>query len=96
MVGQNRHSCFFLDLADKLVTESKPPLDQETVQWFFPEVQRSTKQPASTFGEYIKAVRHEDGQVKFKNYPAEMPNGGYLPHEANAAGIRPGATPGLA
>ena len=93
VVGRNRHSCFFLDLADKFVMESKPPLDQESVHWFFPDVQRSTKQPGATLGEYIKAVRKEGGQKRFKDYPAQMPNGGNLPQEANAAGIRPGATP---
>ena len=71
---------------------ASPPLYQESVHWFFPDVQRSTKQPGATLGEYIKAVRKEGGQKRFKDYPANWASAARLSRASPnwcARGMRP-------
>jgi hypothetical protein len=74
-----------------LALQSKPAThDPTNPAWLFPEVQRATKSPGTTFGSYIKAVM-QDGAAKYKNYMAKLEDGSALPLDANASGLRTGA-----
>ena len=87
--GQDRHACWFLGLADYLVTQQDRVIySEDEAAWVFPRLQK-TKSPGTTVGNYIRALlpAARGGHADFQKHDIVLPK---LPPGANAGGIRPG------
>ena len=87
--GQDRHACWFLGLADYLVTQQDRVIySEDEAAWVFPRLQK-TKSPGTTVGNYIRALlpAARGGHADFQKKGIVVPQ---LPPGSNAGGIRPG------
>ena len=89
--GVNRHSDWFVALADYLVLQPDRAIySDDDPAWFLPVLQK-TGSPGTTLGNFIKALLPADrgGHDSFQDARLVLPE---LPPGATAGGLRPGAS----
>ena len=86
VAGADRHSCFFLHLADYMASRRPPVYNSDKPAWLIPEL-HDTSTPAKKLGSYFKDLlpRLRGGAAFFAKVAV-----GILPDGVSAAGVRPG------
>ena len=92
VAGADRHMCFFLALADYMISRPPPIYNSDTPAWLIPEL-HVTSTPAQKLGLYLKDLlpRLRGGAASFSKVAVVV-----LPDDVSAAGVRPGASNTLA